>query len=227
MSVLSLKNVEKRFPQGKEEFNILDGIHLDIEKSEIVALVGPSGSGKTTLLQICGLLDSPSSGDVVINGEDCSKISDAQATRVRRDNLGFIYQFHHLLPEFTAKENIIIPQLIRGKDKKSATLAAQQILEEIGIGGRLNNIPAELSGGEQQRVAIARALINKPNLILADEPTGNLDPSNSDKIFNMLLNEVRNRKVSSIIVTHNLEIAKKTDRILTIKNGKIESFEEQ
>jgi lipoprotein-releasing system ATP-binding protein len=224
MSVLSLKNVEKRFFQGKEEFSVLEGVNLEIAKSEIISLIGPSGSGKTTLLQICGLLDRPSAGEVFISDHNCAKISDAKATSIRRNHLGFIYQFHHLLPEFTALENIIIPQMINGKDKGAASLEADEILDKLGLGSRLNNIPSELSGGEQQRVAIARALVNKPSLILADEPTGNLDPQNSEKVFNLLLDEVRTREVSAMIVTHNLEIAKKTDRILTIKNGKIESY---
>ncbi len=224
MTVLQLKNIKKHYLQGEEEFDILSDVNLTIKESEIVALVGPSGSGKTTLLQICGLLDKASSGTLTLGGSDCSNLSDEEATNHRKKSLGFIYQFHHLLPEFTALENVIIPQMINGFDKSTASTKAKELLEELGLGHRLNSIPSELSGGEQQRVAIARALINNPKLILADEPTGNLDPHNSEKVFNILLNEVRNKKVSAIIVTHNLEIAKKTDRILTIRDGKVENY---
>ncbi len=224
MAILQLKNIRKSFLQGEETFDILSDVNLEIKEAEIIALIGPSGSGKTTMLQICGLLDKPTSGTVNLVGSDCSNISDAEATLHRRNSLGFIYQFHHLLPEFTALENVVIPQMISGVSKAQANENAKSMLEQLGLGHRLNNIPAELSGGEQQRVAIARALINKPKLILADEPTGNLDPHNSEKVFQLLLNEVRNKKVSAIIVTHNLEIAKKTDRILTIRDGKIEKY---
>ncbi len=224
MAILQLKNIRKSFLQGKETFDILSDVNLEIKESEIVALIGPSGSGKTTLLQICGLLDKPSEGALKLNGSYCSNISDKEATLHRRNSLGFIYQFHHLLPEFTALENVVIPQMISGISKTQANENAKSILGQLGLGHRLNSIPSELSGGEQQRVAIARALINNPKLILADEPTGNLDPHNSEKVFQILLNEVRSKKVSAIIVTHNLEIAKKTDRILTIRDGKIENY---
>lgn len=224
MAILQLKNIKKNFLQGEENFDILSDVNLTLKESEIVALVGPSGSGKTTLLQICGLLDKPSSGTLILDGHDCSNLSDIESTNHRRNSLGFIYQFHHLLPEFTALENIIIPQMINNVTKSEAKEKAAAILDNLGLGHRLNSIPSELSGGEQQRVAIARALINNPKLILADEPTGNLDPHNSEKVFQILLNEVRSKKVSAIIVTHNLEIAKKTDRILTIRDGQVENY---
>jgi lipoprotein-releasing system ATP-binding protein len=224
VAILQLKNIKKNFLQGEENFDILSDVNLTLKESEIVALVGPSGSGKTTLLQICGLLDKPSSGTLILDGHDCSNLSDIESTNHRRNSLGFIYQFHHLLPEFTALENIIIPQMINNVTKSEAKEKAAAILDNLGLGHRLNSIPSELSGGEQQRVAIARALINNPKLILADEPTGNLDPHNSEKVFQILLNEVRSKKVSAIIVTHNLEIAKKTDRILTIRDGQVENY---
>ena len=224
MAILQLKNIKKNFLQGEEKFDILSDVNLTLKESEIVALVGPSGSGKTTLLQICGLLDKPSYGTLILDGHDCSNLSDIESTNHRRNSLGFIYQFHHLLPEFTALENIIIPQMINNVTKPEAKEKAAAILDNLGLGHRLNSIPSELSGGEQQRVAIARALINNPKLILADEPTGNLDPHNSEKVFQILMNEVRSKKVSAIIVTHNLEIAKKTDRILTIRDGQVENY---
>jgi lipoprotein-releasing system ATP-binding protein len=224
VAILQLKNIKKNFLQGEENFDILSDVNLTLKESEIVALVGPSGSGKTTLLQICGLLDKPSSGTLILDGHDCSNLSDIESTNHRRNSLGFIYQFHHLLPEFTALENIVIPQMINNITKPEAKEKAAAILDNLGLGHRLNSIPSELSGGEQQRVAIARALINNPKLILADEPTGNLDPHNSEKVFQILMNEVRSKKVSAIIVTHNLEIAKKTDRILTIRDGKVENY---
>jgi lipoprotein-releasing system ATP-binding protein len=224
VAILQLKNIKKNFLQGEENFDILSDVNLTLKESEIVALVGPSGSGKTTLLQICGLLDKPSSGTLILDGHDCSNLSDIESTNHRRNSLGFIYQFHHLLPEFTALENIILPQMINNVSKPEAKEKAAAILDNLGLGHRLNSIPSELSGGEQQRVAIARALINNPKLILADEPTGNLDPHNSEKVFQILMNEVRSKKVSAIIVTHNLEIAKKTDRILTIRDGQVENY---
>jgi len=224
VATLQLKNIQKKFFQAQEEFFVLDDVNLTLEESEIISLIGPSGSGKTTLLQICGLLDTPTSGDIFIGDTNCSNISDDVATKIRRKNLGFIYQFHHLLPEFTALENVSIPQIINGISYKDAAIKSKEILSELGLEKRLNSIPSELSGGEQQRVAIARALVNTPKLILADEPTGNLDPVNSEIVFNLLLKEAREKKVSTIIVTHNLEIAKKTDRILTIKNGILTNY---
>lgn len=221
MSILELRQVSKSFKQGVERYNILDNLDFQINQGEIVALVGPSGSGKTTFLQIAGLLDNPTSGQVIISGQDCSKNSEEANTLIRRANLGFVYQFHHLLPEFTALENLIIPLLIKKFPPALAGIKATQLLNQFGLGNRINNMPNELSGGEQQRVAIARALIVEPQLILADEPTGNLDPQNAQKVFDFLLNEVRSRSIAAIIVTHNLEIAKKTDKIYTIVNQKL------
>lgn len=222
MTILKLNNIEKSFTQASETFFILKDINFSLNKGEIVALIGPSGSGKTTFLQIAGLLDSPSSGSILIDDIDCSNLNDNQYTSVRRDKIGYIYQFHHLLPEFSAIENIIIPMLIKGFSYKNAKSKASEILNKLGLSHRENNIPSELSGGEQQRVAIARALVNQPALLLADEPTGNLDHHNAELVINLLFEEVRSRKLSTIIVTHNLEIAKKADRIITIKEGVIE-----
>lgn len=221
MSILELKQISKSFKQGVEEYNILENLDFTINQGEIVALVGPSGSGKTTFLQIAGLLDSPTSGQVIITGKDCTKNSEEQNTIVRRANLGFVYQFHHLFPEFTAIENLVIPLLIKKFPPAVAGEKATQLLNQFGLGNRIGNMPSELSGGEQQRVAIARALIVEPQLILADEPTGNLDHENAERVFDFLLKEVRRRNIAAIIVTHNLEIARKTDKIYTINNRKL------
>lgn len=221
MTVLKLHNIQKSFTQGGETFFVLKDVNFNLNKGEVVALIGPSGSGKTTFLQIAGLLDSPSSGVVSIDGTLCDKLSENDYTKIRRNKIGYIYQFHHLLPEFNALENIVIPQLIRGLKYDEASENAKQILETLGLGHRHNNIPSELSGGEQQRVAIARAMINSPALILADEPTGNLDHHNAEKVIELLFDQVRKRNLSTIIVTHNLEIAKKADRIISIQDGVI------
>lgn len=221
MTVLKLHNIQKSFTQGGETFFVLNDLNFNLNKGEVVALIGPSGSGKTTFLQIAGLLDSPTSGVVSIDGTLCDKLSENDYTKIRRNKIGYIYQFHHLLPEFSALENIIIPQLIRGLKYEEAASNAKQILETLGLGHRHNNIPSELSGGEQQRVAIARAMVNSPALILADEPTGNLDHHNAEKVIELLFEQVRKRNLSTIIVTHNLEIAKKADRIISIQDGVI------
>jgi lipoprotein-releasing system ATP-binding protein len=221
VTVLKLHNIQKSFTQGGETFFVLKDVNFNLNKGEVVALIGPSGSGKTTFLQISGLLDSPTSGVVSIDGILCDKLSENYYTKLRRNKIGYIYQFHHLLPEFNALENIVIPQLIRGLKYDEAANNAKQILETLGLGNRHNNIPSELSGGEQQRVAIARAMVNSPALILADEPTGNLDHHNAEKVIELLFDQVRKRNLSTIIVTHNLEIAKKADRIISIQDGVI------
>jgi lipoprotein-releasing system ATP-binding protein len=217
--VMKLVDVKKSFFQAEQEIEILKGASLEIKKSEMVALIGPSGSGKTTILQIAGLLDCPTYGTVLINEIDASKASDKMRTKIRKNNVGFVYQFHHLLPEFSAIENVALPLLIQKKSKEESFSAAQKILEEVGLFDRINHKPAELSGGQQQRVAIARAIVTKPSLILADEPTGNLDSEFSEKIFTLLQNLVKSYKIACLVVTHNLELAKKTDRVISIKNG--------
>ncbi len=220
-TVLNLIDIKKEFLQADQKTEVIKGANLQIKKGELVALIGPSGSGKTTILQIAGLLDNPSYGKVLINEIDAAKADDKTRTTIRKNHIGFVYQFHHLLPEFSAIENVALPLLIQGKAKKEALAAAQKILQEVGLEDRLNHKPAQLSGGQQQRVAIARAVVTKPSLILADEPTGNLDSNFSEKIFSLLQNLVKNHQIGCLVVTHNLELAKKTDRVVSIKNGVI------
>lgn len=220
-SVLVLKNISKSFKQGNETLKVLTGVNLEIKPKEIVALIGPSGSGKSTLLQIAGLLEEPTSGEILINGEKCRGGSDALRTDFRRDYLGFVYQYHNLLPDFDALENVIIPQLIAGVKYKEAEQKANWLLRRLGLEERVNHRPAELSGGEQQRVAIARALANAPKLLLADEPTGNLDPNTSDNVFLTLLEVVKETGLSALIATHNIELAHKMDREVSLKDGKL------
>lgn len=218
-AILQTIDICKNFTQANNKIAVLKNINLKIMPADFVSLVGPSGSGKTTLLQICGLLDNPSSGNIIINGKEMAKSSDKVRTEIRKKQIGFIYQFHHLLPEFSAIENTALPLFIQGVNKSKALQIAKEILEEIELGDRINFKPAQLSGGQQQRVAIARAIASKPKLILADEPTGNLDSELSEKIFSLLKNLTKKYEISCLVVTHNLELAKKTDRILTIKNG--------
>ncbi|MFZ9469449.1 MAG: ABC transporter ATP-binding protein [Rickettsiales bacterium] len=218
-AILQTIDISKNFTQANNKIAVLKNINLKIMPADFVSLVGPSGSGKTTLLQICGLLDNPSSGNIIINGKEMAKSSDKIRTEIRKKQIGFIYQFHHLLPEFSAIENTALPLFIQGVNKSKALQIAKEILEEIELGDRINFKPAQLSGGQQQRVAIARAIASKPKLILADEPTGNLDSELSEKIFSLLKNLTKKYEISCLVVTHNLELAKKTDRILTIKNG--------
>lgn len=218
-TVLSLKNITKSYTQGKQDLHIINKSFLNIYKGELVSLVGPSGSGKTTLLQVAGLLDNPTSGDIYINSINATKCNEKEQTKLRRDNLGFVYQFHHLLPEFDALENVAMPLLIKGVNKNEAYKEAQNILERVNLADRLKHRPSELSGGEQQRVAIARAIVSKPSLILADEPTGNLDPDTSNIVFELLLSIIKENNLAALIVTHNRELAKRTDRVVTIKDG--------
>lgn len=218
-SILTLKNINKTFRQGNETLEVLKNVNLKIRQKEVVALIGPSGSGKSTLLQIAGLLENPTSGEVYVDGSLCSGSSDSVRTALRRDCLGFVYQYHNLLPDFDALENVIIPQLIAGTGYKDAADKARWLLNRLGLGEREKHRPAELSGGEQQRVAIARALANTPKLLLADEPTGNLDPNTSDNVFLILLEVVKETGLSALIATHNIELAHKMDREVTLKNG--------
>lgn len=219
--ILELINVGKVFGKDENQTKVLQDINIEIKNGEFVAIVGPSGSGKTTLLQIAGLLEAPTSGTIKIKNTDASKITDEKRTNLRKNNIGFIYQFHHLLPEFTALENVAMPLLIKDIDKKTAFSTAEKILKELELENRMDHKPSELSGGQQQRVAIARAIVSKPSLILADEPTGNLDSELSKKIFSSLHQLVKEHKIACIMVTHNLELAKKADRIIEIKDGKI------
>lgn len=219
--VLELKKVIKSFNQGTQKLEVLRGIDLDIQAGEVVALLGPSGSGKSTMLQIAGLLDQPTKGEIYLNGQKCSKLNDTMRTLLRRDYLGFVYQYHNLLGDFDALENVVIPQLIAGKKMKEAEERAKWLLSRLGLEKRLKHRPSALSGGEQQRVAIARALANAPKLLLADEPTGNLDPKTSDIVFAELVTIVKETGLSALIATHNYDLADKMDRKVTLDNGKI------
>lgn len=221
MPTLELKNVVKTFKQGSAKLEVLKGVDFAVAPGEIVALIGPSGSGKSTLLQIAGLLEKPTKGDVWLDGQKCSKLGDNARTGLRRDYLGFVYQYHNLLGDFSATENVALPQLIAGVGQKVANEKAKWLLNRLGLGRRLAHRPSELSGGEQQRVAIARALANSPKLLLADEPTGNLDPRTSEGVFLELLSIVKETKLSALIATHNFELADKMDRKVTLKDGKL------
>ena len=219
-TALELKGVQQRFRQaGNGLLEVIRGADLKLQPGEMVALVGPSGSGKSTLLHISGLLEHQADGDVIINGTPSRALNDDKRTALRRTSMGFVYQYHHLLPEFSALENVIIPQMVAGKSKSEARKRATSLLERVGLGARLDHRPAKLSGGEQQRVAIARALANSPTLILADEPTGNLDVHTAQNVFDMLAQLVREEKVAAMIATHNLEIARRMDRAVTIQDG--------
>jgi len=219
--VIELKKVSKTFKQGAQKLEVLRGVDLEIKAGEVVALLGPSGSGKSTMLQISGLLEQPTKGEIYINGQKCSKLNDTLRTLMRRDYLGFVYQYHNLLPDFDALENVMLPQLIAGKKTKEAEDNAKNLLSRLGLEKRLKHRPSALSGGEQQRVAIARALANAPKLLLADEPTGNLDPKTSDIVFAELIKIVKETGLSALIATHNFELADKMDRKVMLKDGKI------
>jgi lipoprotein-releasing system ATP-binding protein len=211
--------LQRAYAQGTRVIEVLKGATASLYAGETVALLGPSGAGKSTLLHIAGLLERPDSGAVVINGVDCVKLGDNERTGMRRSEIGFVYQFHHLLPEFSALENIALPQLILGLSRAEAEERAKQLLDSLGIGERSDHRPAQLSGGEQQRVAIARAIANGPRLLLADEPTGNLDPPTAERVFEQLLSLVRQSGVAALIATHNLELAARMDRTLRLKEG--------
>ena len=218
---LCLKNIKKSYKQGVVTLNILTGVNFKIGDGEIVALVGPSGAGKSTLLHIAGLLESPDEGEVVIAGKSTLHMSDDKRSAYRRDHLGFVYQHHNLLPEFDALENVLMPSLIRGSKGIEYEQQARWLLEKMGLSERIKHRPAELSGGEQQRVAIARALMNKPRILLADEPTGNLDPATSKKVFEELLKLVHDTGLAALIATHNPELAARMDRRVTLSEGKL------
>ncbi len=221
-AVLALEGVEKVYNPGEPgEVNVLRGASLSIVPGELVALVAPSGAGKSTLLHIAGLLDTPDAGRVRIAGADMTDASDRARTRVRREKVGFIYQFHHLLPEFSALENVVLPQLANGAASGAARARGEMLLDRVGVGARASHRPAELSGGEQQRVAFCRALANAPALLLADEPTGNLDPQTSDTVFATLMDVVRETGLAALIATHNLDLAARMDRVLRLGNGVI------
>ncbi|MBX2834148.1 MAG: ABC transporter ATP-binding protein [Micavibrio sp.] len=223
--LLKIEGLEKAFVQGEQNLTIFQNLSLKVDAGELVALVGQSGSGKSTLLQLAGLLDKPTSGVIKINAKATTKMGEKERTQTRLSKIGFIYQFHHLLPEFTAVENVALPQIIAGVNRSEAKDKAAGILENLGLGKRLSHRPAKLSGGEQQRVAIGRALINDPILLLADEPTGNLDPDTSEGVFEMLLDLARQRGIGALIATHNIDLADRMDRALELKNGRIVPFD--
>jgi lipoprotein-releasing system ATP-binding protein len=216
---LLLVKVERRYPQGGAFLDILRGADLSVLPGEIVALVAPSGTGKSTLLHVAGLLEKPDNGEVFVGGEPTLSMDDAGRTRLRREEIGFVYQFHHLLPEFSALENVVMPQIIRGLAKGEARERGRQLLDFLGLAKRLDHRPAELSGGEQQRVAIARAVANAPRLLLADEPTGNLDPQTAGHVFTTLVSIVRASGLAALIATHNMDLAARMDRRVTIQDG--------
>ncbi|MDQ7069491.1 MAG: ABC transporter ATP-binding protein [Rhodobacterales bacterium] len=218
--ILELRGIDKAYNKGAQnQVDVLKGADIAVATGEVVALVAPSGAGKSTLLHIAGLLDLPDAGTVRIAGEDVSGLSDRRRTRIRRQDVGFVYQFHHLLPEFTALENIVLPQLANGVSRKEAELRGLGLLARVGVGERAGHRPAAMSGGEQQRVAFCRALANAPRLLLADEPTGNLDPATADQVFGALMELVRGTGMSAVIATHNLELAARMDRIFRLDNG--------
>ncbi|ADJ23723.1 ABC transporter related protein [Hyphomicrobium denitrificans ATCC 51888] len=219
--ILQLEGVTRSFRQGEREIVVLKGVDAVLWPGQAVALVGPSGAGKSTLLHITGLLESPTSGRVFLNGRDCATLSEGERTRLRRKEIGFVYQFHQLLPEFSALENVVLPQLILGRARKAAEARALALLSGLGLGERANHRPAELSGGEQQRAAICRGLANSPKLLLADEPTGNLDPHTSEYVFRELIDLIRHQGVAALIATHNLELARRMDRVLQMHEGRL------
>ncbi|MFZ2005690.1 MAG: ABC transporter ATP-binding protein [Stellaceae bacterium] len=218
---LALVGVRRVFRQGGMELAVLNGVDLELQPGELVALVGPSGAGKSTLLHLAGLLERPDAGEVRIAGEECGGLSDERRTLLRRATLGFVYQFHHLLPEFSALENVMIPQMIAGVARSAAREKAAGLLRRVGLGERLGHRPARLSGGEQQRVAIVRALANDPKVLLADEPTGNLDHATAGSVMATLIEVTRATGLAALIATHNLDLARRLDRIVALEDGKL------
>jgi lipoprotein-releasing system ATP-binding protein len=220
--LLSIRGLERTYETAAGPLPVLRGVDLDVQPGEIVGLVGPSGSGKSSLLHAAGLLEHPNGGRITIQGQDCSDLADRERTRVRLGTIGFVYQFHHLLPEFTALDNVALPQMIAGKRRAAAEARAKELLAELGLADRWSHQPAQLSGGEQQRVAVARALANAPRLLLADEPTGNLDPHTSEAVFENLYQLAKQTGVACLIATHNFELAKHMDRVLALRDGHLE-----
>ena len=219
--VLETRGLRRSFVQGDVTIEVLRGVDLAIAPGEIVALLGPSGSGKSTLLQAVGLLEGGFSGSIRINGREAAQLEEAERTQLRRDALGFVYQFHHLLPDFDARSNVMLPQMIRGADKQEARVRAEELLGALGLSARLDHRPSKLSGGEQQRVAVARALANKPPLVLADEPTGNLDEHTADTVLTEFLNLVRGEGSAALVATHNERLAARVDRVVRLHEGRL------
>ncbi|MCG8504370.1 MAG: ABC transporter ATP-binding protein [Sphingomonadales bacterium] len=220
-AAIQLQNIERRFRQGGRTLEVLTGASLTLQAGEVVGLLGQSGSGKSTLLQIAGLLEKPDAGEVVIEGAAAGRLSDNERTRLRRRRLGFVYQFHYLLPEFSAEENVMLPLRIAQADKDEARQKAGGLLDRLGLADRLSHRPMQLSGGEQQRVAIARALANGPSILLADEPTGNLDEATAERVLNVFLELAQEQRVAAIVATHNTDLAKRMDRVVLLKDGQL------
>jgi lipoprotein-releasing system ATP-binding protein len=220
--VLSIRGLERTYVTAAGALTVLRGVDLDVRPGEIVGLIGPSGSGKSSLLHAAGLLEHPNAGKISIQGVDCSNLGERERTRVRLATIGFVYQFHHLLPEFSAMDNVALPMMIAGVDRRTASERATKLLADLGLKDRVHHQPAQLSGGEQQRVAIARALANAPRLLLADEPTGNLDPTTSGAVFENLYALARSQGVAAVVATHNLELASHMDRVFALKDGHLE-----
>jgi len=221
LPALALRGVARTYAEGSGKLDIFHDLNLEVYAGEIVALVGPSGSGKSSLLHIAGLLEAPTAGEVHIAGQNCTALDDTDRTRIRRVGIGFVYQFHHLLPEFTALENVIMPQLIAGESRDVAAGRARELLTRLGLGPRTEHRPAELSGGEQQRVAMARAIANRPLLLIADEPTGNLDPTTAGHVHQELLRLIREEGLGALVATHNHELAAGMSRIARLEQGRI------
>ncbi|PAL25417.1 ABC transporter ATP-binding protein [Sphingopyxis sp. GW247-27LB] len=221
--VLELAGLKRSFTQGEVTIDVLRGVDASLERGEIVALLGPSGSGKSTMLQAVGLLEGGFGGTIRIDGEDVTRLSQGERTKARREKIGFVYQFHHLLPDFNAIENVVLPQLIRGAEQADAEERAADLLGRLGLAERLHHKPSKLSGGEQQRVAVARALANRPLLVLADEPTGNLDEATADRVFDQFVKLVRDHGSAALVATHNERLAAKMDRVLRLHEGHIEA----
>jgi lipoprotein-releasing system ATP-binding protein len=219
--VLDVRGLARTYVTGQGPLQVLRDVDLQVEAGQIVGLLGPSGSGKSSLLHAAGLLERPTAGQILIQGQDCGALSDAARTQIRLSTIGFVYQFHHLLPEFSALDNVALPALIAGKPRKAALARAADLLGQLSLSGRLNHQPAQLSGGEQQRVAVARALTNAPRLLLADEPTGNLDPATSETVFANLRDLVRATGVAALIATHNMDMTRHMDRVLTLREGRL------
>jgi lipoprotein-releasing system ATP-binding protein len=220
--VLSLRGVVRSYPSGDRTREVLKGVDLDVFPGDMVGLIGPSGSGKSSLLHAAGLLEHPDQGQIVVEGRDCSVLGENERTKVRLHKIGFVYQFHHLLPEFSALDNVAMPLRIAGKSRGAARDRAKALLEQLGLGERLHHQPAQMSGGEQQRVAIARALANGPRVVLADEPTGNLDPATSEAVFKSLFDLCRREGVAAVVATHNMELARFMDRVYGLRDGHLE-----
>ena len=223
--ILSVRGLHRSYKSGAGLLKVLAGADIDIYPGEMVGLIGPSGSGKSTLLHAAGLLEKPNAGEVFINGRECLSLSDEKRTAIRRASIGVVYQFHHLQKEFTAEENVVVPQMVAGVPQRKARAEAQRLLGAMGLSGRLGHRPSQMSGGEQQRVAIARALANRPQILLADEPTGNLDPATSATVFNQLYQLTRQEGVAALVATHNMQLAGYMDRLLTVREGLVVPFQ--